>query len=190
MRIPAYLRACACWVLLCGHCFGADVVLFNARIFTAEPDHPYAEAIAIRGDRILAVGSLRTVAAQAGADAKRVDLGRKFLLPGMIDAHAHPFEGGANLLSARYSATDGSVPHLVEFVESRLEDKSAHRGDVLIISDLDTGLWSQAAEIDAALSNGRFGKQRIVLEGSDGHTSWANRPARIKAGITRAFIRK
>ncbi|HEY1216326.1 MAG TPA: amidohydrolase family protein, partial [Bryobacteraceae bacterium] len=43
---------------------------------------------------------------------------------------------------------------------------------------------------DAALSNGKFGKRRILLVGSDGHTSWANRATRTRAGITQAFIRK
>src|SRR3569833_3532823 len=189
MRISTFSWAAAC-LLLWGRCFGADVILFNGRIFTAEPDHPYADAIAIRDDRIVAVGALQTVESQVGAGAKRVDLGRKFLMPGMIDAHAHPFDGGASLLAPRYSATDGSVPNLVKFVESKLDDKSAYRGDVLVISDIDLGLWSHVADIDAALSNGKFGKQRIVLVGSDGHTSWANRPTRIKAGITQAFIRK
>ncbi|MBS0419740.1 MAG: amidohydrolase [Proteobacteria bacterium] len=190
MRTATLSWTAACLLVLCSRCFGADVILFNARIFTAEPDRPYADAIAIRDDRIVAVGALKTVETQVGPGAKRVDLERRFLMPGMIDAHAHPMDGGAALLAPRYSATDGSVPNLVKFVESKLDDQAAHRGDVLVVSDIDLGLWSHVAAIDAALSTGKFGKQRIVLVGSDGHTSWANRPTRIKAGITPAFVRK
>lgn len=169
---------------------GAEVIFFNARVFTAEPLHPYADAVAIRGDRIVGVGGLNNVAGLVGSDAKRIDLKGKFLMPGMIDAHAHPIEGGMSLLSARYSAIDGSVEKLAAFAESKLDDKTTYRGDVLVISDLDIGIWSKAAEIDAALSNGKFSKLRVVLVGSDGHTSWGNRAARAKAGITQAFIKK
>ncbi len=111
-------------------------------------------------------------------------------MPGMIDGHAHPIEGGLTLVQTRYSALDGSVPNLVRFVESKLDDPKAHRGDVLIIYDLDLGIWSHSAEIDAALSSGKFAKQRIVFYGSDGHTAWANRPARLKAGVTQAFLKR
>src|SRR3569833_1591469 len=143
----------ACLLGLAGRCFAADVILFNGRVFTAEAAHPYADAIAIRGDRILAVGALSTVEPQVGADAKRVDLHRQFLMPGMIDAHAHPLAGGATLLAPRYSATDGSVSNLVKFVESKLDDRSGYRGDVLVISDIDLGLWSKAAQIEATHSD-------------------------------------
>ena len=154
-----------------------------------KPEHPYADAVAIRGDSILGAGSLSAVAALASADAKRIDLKGQFLMPGMIDAHAHPIAGGLTLVQTRYSAADGSVPKLVQFVESKLDDAASHRGDVLVIWDLDIGVWSHAADIDAALSAGKFGKQRIVLYGSDGHTAWGNRPARSKAGITQTYIK-
>ena len=166
------------------------VIFFNGRVFTAEPEHPYADALAIRGDRILSVGALAAVEAAAGPGARRIDLAGRFLMPGMIDAHAHPIEGGLGLLSARYTAADGSVPNLVAFVESKLDDKTAFRGDVLLVSDLDIAIWSQAAQIDAALSSGKFAKRRVVLYGSDGHTAWANRAARTRAGVTPAFIKK
>jgi predicted amidohydrolase YtcJ len=168
----------------------SSVVFYNARVFTADSNHPYADAVAIRGEKIIGVGALAAVEAAAGPGARRIDLGGKFLMPGMIDSHAHPIEGGLELLSARYTAADGSVPNLVAFVESKLNDKAAFRGDVLVVSDLDLGIWSKAAEIDAALSNGKFAKRRVVLIGSDGHTLWANRTARTKAGVTQAFIKK
>src|ERR1035437_624283 len=69
---------------------GADQterVLFNAKVFTGIPDHPYADAVAIRGDKIVAVGSLAEVSA-IDPSATRVDLQGKFLLPGLIDSHA------------------------------------------------------------------------------------------------------
>jgi predicted amidohydrolase YtcJ len=167
----------------------APTVFFNAHVFTAEHAHPYAEAVAIRGDRIIAVGTLASVQQTAGPSARKVDLKGKFLMPGMIDAHAHPIAGGVTLIQANFPDTDDSVPALTQFVAQQMGKKGSRLGDVLVINGIDIGYWSHAAEIDAALSGGAFAQQPIVLYGSDGHTAWANRPARGRAGITVQYIR-
>jgi predicted amidohydrolase YtcJ len=167
----------------------APTVFFNGHVFTAEHAHPYAEAVAIRGDRIIAVGTLAAVQQTAGPSARKVDLKGKFLMPGMIDAHAHPIAGGVTLIQANFPDTDDSVPALVQFVAQQMGKKGSRLGDVLVINGIDIGYWSHAAEIDAALSGGAFARQPIVLYGSDGHTAWANRPARGRAGITLQYIR-
>ena len=71
--------------------------------------------------------------------------------------------GGLGLVATRYSAMDASLPKLVQFVQSKLADPASHRGDALVIWDLDVKFWSQSQAIDAALSNGEFARQRIVL---------------------------
>ncbi|HEY4442895.1 MAG TPA: amidohydrolase [Steroidobacteraceae bacterium] len=167
----------------------APTVFFNAHVFTAEHAHPYAEAVAIRGDRIIAVGTLASVQQTAGPSARKVDLKGKFLMPGMIDAHAHPIAGGVTLIQANFPDTGDSVPALTQFVAQQMGKKGSRLGDVLVINGIDIGYWSHAAEIDAALSGGAFAQQPIVLYGSDGHTAWANRPARGRAGITAQYIR-
>jgi predicted amidohydrolase YtcJ len=165
------------------------VVFFNAHVFTADYLHPYANAVAIRDDKIIAVGDIESVQRTAGADARRVDLNHKFLMPGMIDAHAHPIFGGLTLIQADFPDTEDSIPALVEFVQKQIDQKTSIVGDVLVVNGLDIGYWSHAAEIDAALSAEPFAKQPIVLFGSDGHTAWANAAARERAGITTDFIR-
>ena len=94
----------------------APVVFYNAQVFTAEYDHPYAEAVAIRGDRINAVGTLASVERIAGPTARKVDLHGKFLMPGFIDAHAHPIFAGITLVQANFPER-ASVATLVQFVE-------------------------------------------------------------------------
>ena len=79
-------------------------VLFHAKIFTAEPESPYAEAVSIRGDKIVAVGTLPEVLKSVSAGADRVDLDGKTLFPGFIDSHSHSIDGGLNLIGA--DATD------------------------------------------------------------------------------------
>ena len=168
----------------------ADITLFyNAQVFTAEPERPYAEAVAVRGDRILAVGALADVEHAAGPSARRVDLKGRFLMPGMLDAHAHPIDGGLDLISASFPSTSDSVPALKEYVESQLQTGKSRRGDTLVVYDLDIGFWSHLDEIAAAFGNGPLSKQPFVLYGSDGHTAWASRPALTHAGITAKLIR-
>src|SRR5260370_23041972 len=78
----------------------AERIFYNGNIFTAEPEHPYAEAVAIRGDKIVGVGNLSEVTNLVSACAERVNLEGKSLLPGFIDSHSHSVQGGINLLSA------------------------------------------------------------------------------------------
>ena len=167
-----------------------DTTLFyDAQVFTAEPDHPYADAVAIRGDRILAVGDLAAVAEAAGPGARKVDLKGGFLMPGMIDGHAHPIAGGVTLIQANYPDTQDSIPNLTQFVAEHVRKKDSRLGDVLVVNGIDIGYWAHAAEIDAALSRDIFADQPIVLYGSDGHTGWANKAARVRAGIIAPYIR-
>ena len=192
--------ACACLVIACGDALSASalasaddslpVTLFhNARVFTAEPDHPYAEAVAVRGERILAVGALTEVEKLAGAAARRVDLKGRFLMPGMLDAHAHPIDGGLTLIQANFPDASDSVPALTEFVAQQMKSGKSRLGDVLVVNGIDLGYWTHSADIDAVLSAGAFARQPIVLYGSDGHTAWANRNARVRAGITAQYLR-
>jgi predicted amidohydrolase YtcJ len=71
-----------------------DLVLVNGRIVTADSAFTIAEAVAIRGDRFLAVGRTDDIAALAGPDTEVVDLGGRTVLPGLIDTHAHVERAG------------------------------------------------------------------------------------------------
>lgn len=67
----------------------ADLVLTNGHVATVDPAHPVAEAIAIRGDRIEAVGTTREIKAYIGQKTEVVDLAGRFAMPGFIESHAH-----------------------------------------------------------------------------------------------------
>ena len=174
----------------------STTLFYNAHVFTAEPNAPYAEAVAIRGDHIVAVGALESVEKAIGATARRVDLGGRFLMPGMIDAHAHPIGsrnvlgGGTSLVQASFTDTGAPLPELVSFVGKTIDARSSLMGDTVIVNGIDTDYWLHAADIDKALSSGRYADVPIILIGSDGHTAWANGRARERAGITAAYLRK
>lgn len=78
----------------------ADLILAHGRIYTLDAQKPWAQAVAIRGDRILAVGGDREIAALAGPRTRVLDLRGEFALPGFNDAHVHIEATGALLVGA------------------------------------------------------------------------------------------
>ncbi len=81
----------------------ADVVYYNAKVITMWEGRPLAEALAVRGNRFLAVGSNQEVLKRADFHTRRVDLGGRTVVPGLIDSHTHP-------TGAALSEQEGPVP--------------------------------------------------------------------------------
>jgi predicted amidohydrolase YtcJ len=71
----------------------ADAVYLNGTLYTADATRRFAQALAVRDGKILAVGRDDEIVALAGPETRRVDLRGAMLLPGFIDGHAHPLEG-------------------------------------------------------------------------------------------------
>ena len=76
----------------------ADLVFLSGAIYTVDPQRPWAEAVAVRGGRIAAVGSDSEVRPYVGDDTRVVDLEGRMLLPGFHDAHIHPVYAGLDAL--------------------------------------------------------------------------------------------
>jgi predicted amidohydrolase YtcJ len=72
-----------------GQSAAPDLILYNGKIFTSNEAHPYAQAIAIRGERISGVGDSKTIMGLAGRNTKLLDLGGRTVIPGINDAHYH-----------------------------------------------------------------------------------------------------
>jgi predicted amidohydrolase YtcJ len=72
----------------------ADLVIHNARVTTLDPARPHAQALAVSGARIAAVGADEEILRAHGAGARRIDAGGRRLIPGLIDSHIHAIRGG------------------------------------------------------------------------------------------------
>jgi predicted amidohydrolase YtcJ len=166
----------------------AERIFYNGKIFTAEPEHPYAEAVAIRGDKIVAVGNHVEVSSALSKDAGRIDLHGRALLPGLIDSHVHAVYGGVSLNSADVGDKVHSVAELVAFAGEAKKNGRGMRGNILLVSGIPLLIWSETSELNAQFSAGAYENQPVFLQGSDGHTGWANRALRIRAGVTKDFI--
>jgi predicted amidohydrolase YtcJ len=163
-------------------------VFYNAKIFTGEPEHPYAQAVLIRGDKIIAVGSSAEILQNAPASAEKIDLQGKMLLPGLIDSHVHAIEGGVSLNSATIDESVQTVAQLAAFAADAQKSRKGMRGDILDIGNMPLEMWSHTAELNAQFSAGAYANQPVYLEGMDGHTGWANSALRIRAGVTKDFV--
>lgn len=164
-------------------------IFFHAKVFTGDPQNPYAEAVAIKGGRIVAVGNLSEVAKQASASAERVDLEGKSLFPGFIDSHSHSIDGGLGLIAADASEKVTKLDQLPPFVAEAKKAGRGMRGDILEIQGLPLEFWSHPDVLNAKFSAGAYEKQNVLLRGMDGHTAWANRALLQRAGITADFLK-
>jgi predicted amidohydrolase YtcJ len=166
----------------------AEHVLYNGKVFTGEPDHPYAQAVAIRGDKIVAVGTNAQAKGAVGKGADNTDLQGRCLLPGLIDSHQHAIDGGVTLLTAEVDDPGISLNDLVTFAAESRKNGKGMRGDVLYITGLSSGHWADTAGLSAHFNTGAYAHLPLLLAGSDGHTGWANRILLQRAGVTQDFL--
>jgi predicted amidohydrolase YtcJ len=176
-------------VVLMAQQSSSEQIFFNAKVFTGDPQNPYADAVAIQDGKIVAVGNLPEVLKTASATAERVDLHGKTLFPGFIDSHSHSIDGGLDLISADASDKVESLKQLPAFVAEAKKTGRGMRGDILEILGLPLEFWSHPGELNADFSTGPYLKQSVLLRGMDGHTAWANRALLQRAGITTEFLK-
>jgi predicted amidohydrolase YtcJ len=86
----------------------ADTILINGKIFTSDTAHPYVQALAIRGDRILAAGDTASIAALTGPKTASIDLGGRTVIPGINDAHYHLDISHTNAVDLEFKSFDPS----------------------------------------------------------------------------------
>jgi predicted amidohydrolase YtcJ len=174
---------------LCAQETSGERIFFHAKVFTGDAENPYAEAVAIRGDKIIAVGSFPEVAKSSSENAERIDLEGKSLFPGFIDSHSHSIDGGLTLISADASEKVQSLNDLPSFVEDAKRTGRGMRGDVLEILGLPLEFWSHCDTLNAEFNTGAYERQSVLLRGMDGHTAWANHALLQRAGITADFLK-
>lgn len=158
------------------------LAVVNGRVWTADARRPWAEAVAVAGDRIVAVGSSAEVRKLAGPTARVVDAGGRMVVPGFFDAHLHFVDGGHRLASVqlRHARTRA------EFVERiRAFADSISPGVWITGGNWDHENWGGELPthhwIDSVTPNNPVWLNRL-----DGHMSLANSAALAAAGVDRA----
>jgi predicted amidohydrolase YtcJ len=166
----------------------ADIIFAGANIITM--DETIAEAVAVRGDRIVASGDRAQIFQLRGNDTRVVELGEQALLPGFIDAHGH-FSGVsryADLLDLSSPPVGGitSVEDIVRALRSRIEQQQIPPGELVFGFGYDDSLLEEGRhpnrdDLDRASTD-----HPIVVRHVSGHLLAANSAALLQAGISGA----
>jgi len=160
----------------------ADTIILNARIYTVNPQQPSAEALAISGEKILAVGTKNEIEKYRGASTRIIDAQGHLVLPGFVDCHIHFMDGSMGL--TRVDLNDAKTvaeiqKRVKEYAESHLQEPWI------------TGMgWTYPTFGPSALPDKKIlddvvPTRPVYLVAFDGHSSWANSKALQMAGITR-----
>jgi predicted amidohydrolase YtcJ len=160
----------------------ADILLLRGRVWTGEAEKPWAEAVAVGGGRILAVGRTSEVEAFRGPRTEVIHLGGRLVLPGFIDGHSHVLDGSMSL--GRVDLTDLRD---LSAIHGRIKEWiRAHPREPWVTG----GGWAYASfpgglptrqQLDAVVRD-----RPALIESYDGHSAWANSKALALAGITKA----
>jgi predicted amidohydrolase YtcJ len=164
----------------------ADLVLTNGKIVTMDDKHPEAEALAVRGDTIVAVGSSAKIQAYVGDSTQVIDLSGRLAVPGLIDAHAH-FTGigqaklGLNLMKAK------NWEEILALVEGAVAE--AEPGEWIVGRGWHQEKWDSAPEPNSEGLPYHHDLSRIspdnpvLLSHASGHSCLANAKAMELAGV-------
>jgi predicted amidohydrolase YtcJ len=160
-----------------------DLILHNARIYTADASRPTAEAIAIRGDRIARVGVNAEVLSLRGTVTRVIDIGGATIVPGLQDAHGHFTGLGASMQSIDLRGTT-TYEQVVGMVRQRAA--SARPGEWIVGRGWDQNDWPDKQWPTHELLTAASPDNPVYLTRVDGHAGLANKRAMDLAAISEA----
>jgi predicted amidohydrolase YtcJ len=158
-----------------------SLLLAGGKVFTGDARGDIAEAVAVDGNRIVAVGTTRELESRYAA-ARRIDLRGRLVTAGFNDAHLHFLNGGLALFRV-----DLNGARTLAEAKRRVAEKARElpEGAWLLGRGWDQTLWGGQWPTKDALDEAAP-RNPVFVQRVDGHTSWANSLALSKAGVTRA----
>lgn len=159
-----------------------DLVVVNARVRTMDRSNPTAEAFAVLGGRIVAVGTTADMKKLTGRGTRIIDAGGKLVLPGFNDAHVHFLDGGMGLSSVnlRYAKSQEEFTRLIgDFAKSKA------KGRWILNGAWDHENWTPNNLPTRQMIDPVTADNPVFVERLDGHMGLANSLALKLAGITK-----
>jgi predicted amidohydrolase YtcJ len=163
----------------------ADTIIVNAMVHTMDSARPTAEAVAIFGNRIVAVGSTKDIKKLAGAGTRTIDAKKQLVLPGFNDAHTHFLTGGFQLASVdlRDAANQQEFASRIRAFAAKLP-----KGRWVTGGDWDHERWPDAKLPTKELVDSFTPDTPVFVNRLDSHMALANSAALRLAGVTRQTI--
>ena len=159
-----------------------DVALLHGYIHTENAQRAVAQAMALRGNTIVAVGSDAAIAATVSTRTRTVDLHGRTVLPGIIDAHTHPAQSAQDLdKCSLHDRMMGPKAIKAQLLQCLRDNPGAPSQWFEVIQVNPSGLMLPRALLDSVLR-----ERPMVLSGADGHSAWANSAALSAAHIDAA----
>ena len=158
----------------------ADIIISNAKILTMDGDRPRAEALAIAGNRLLAVGKAADIGGLKAKHTRLIDAKGKSVLPGFIESHMHLFMGAVELDSLMINGIEGleALTRVVrDYAKARAADRIIVANGANYTAIRPTGVITRH-DLDRILPDRPF-----MMACFDHHTVWANTPALAEAGL-------
>jgi hypothetical protein len=156
-------------------------LISGGAIFTADPERPWAQALLVEGDRIVAAGGQEIIDDCVNLDIERVDIADGLVVPGFVDGHVHVAMTGSSMLKAQLQGA-GSLEEIQKrVVEWAQANPTAPRvlGTNWVHGDIPGGIPSREM-LDAIVAD-----RPVYLEAFDFHSSWVNSAALRELGIDR-----
>jgi predicted amidohydrolase YtcJ len=158
----------------------ADLVLLHGKIHTEDARRSVVQALAVRGNTIVAVGTDESVGAFNGPNTRKVDLAGRVVLPGIVDAHTHPAQSAQDLGKCSLGDKELAPADIKTLVAACLKEHPLERHQWFEVTMVNPSqLKLSRADLDSMLS-----ERPLLLSGSDGHTVWVNSRALKLAHIT------
>jgi predicted amidohydrolase YtcJ len=158
----------------------ADLIVENASVLTMDPDTPRAEAIAISGGRIAAVGDRAAIRDLKGPDTVFIDAAGHSVVPGFIEAHMHLFGGGAELAHLHVGDISG-----FEALAKAVRDHAATQPEAKLLQARGAvyTIISETERITRHHLDRIIADRPFAMTAADYHTMWANTKALELAGL-------
>lgn len=158
----------------------AEMIVTNGRILSMNPDQPEAEAVAIAGGRVLAIGSASEIAAYRTPATQVIDAGGASVTPGMNESHIHLFGGSGELDQLSLFGIKG-----FDAVKAAIQSYAAARPDdpLLIANGCDYTILGEDRNVDRHALDAMIADRPLAVIAPDHHTVWANTLALTRAGL-------
>ena len=164
----------------------ADTVYRHGRVYTIDAHDGVQQALAIRAGRIVYVGDDAGAAALMGPRTTVRDLRGRMLMPGLVDGHMHPLQGGGSLLKCNLNYAQLNVAQMQAQIQACLDQSKAHEPDAWleVVNWFQEGMLPAGTHTDRTTLDALKTQRPIVVMSSFGHTTLVNTRALKLAGLS------